>query len=435
MERALELKNVLKVTKPEPLKDKNFDNFFVETDAARGVNSALQLADFFEVNQDEPQKVLFMGHRGSGKSTELFRFGRYVEQQFTIINFSIRDEMDIVDLEYVDLIFVILRKLFEQAQKDGIAVNEHLLDNLDYYWHDEQLIEDLKIDKANIETGGQVKGGIWNIFSLHIKGILSTGSESKSVVRQYIKPRLSQLITGANDLFSDLRLKYKKKLGKTPILIIEDLDKLDIAVAEELFLKHKNILTGFNIHAIYTFPIFLHYSNNFNEIENSFDHYELLSMIKVNDRDTKPYANGREIIRKIIEQRADLALFDKDALEFIIAKSGGSLRHIFEMLQNAVLDVRGRNRNASVLDLLSAERAYRKLRNSFERTIARNHLDTLKELYKSKDKKPMTDGSLNEMLNCMAVIEYNGDRWCGLHPAVEDILKEKGEIGTTITTC
>jgi hypothetical protein len=435
MERALELKNVLKVTKPEPLKDKNFDNFFVETDAARGVNSALQLADFFDVNQNEPQKVLFMGHRGSGKSTELFRFGRYVEQQFKVINFSIRDEMDIVDLEYVDLIFVILRKLFEQAQKDGIAVNEHLLDNLDHYWHDEQLIEDLKIDKANIETGGEVKGGIWNIFSLHIKGILSTGSESKRVVRQYVEPRISKLITSTNDLFSDLRKKYEQKFSKTLILIIEDLDKLDIAVAEELFLKRKNILTGFDIHVIYTFPIFLHYSGNFNEIGNSFDHYELLSMIKVNDRDTKPYANGREIIRKIIEQRADLALFDKDALDFIIAKSGGSLRHVFEMLQNAVLDVRGRNRNAAVLDLLSAERAYRKLRNSFERTIARNHLDTLKELYKSKDKKPMTDGSLNEMLNCMAVIEYNGDRWCGLHPAVEDILKEKGEIGTTIATC
>ena len=38
-----------------------------------------------------------------------------------------------------------------------------------------------------------------------------------------------------------------------------------------------------------------------------------------------------------------------------------------------------------------------------------------------------------EMLNCMAVIEYNGDRWCDLHPAVADMLREKGEIGQIVT--
>lgn len=26
------------------------------------------------------------------------------------------------------------------------------------------------------------------------------------------------------------------------------------------------------------------------------------------------------------------------------------------------------------------------------------------------------------------IIEYNGERWCGIHPVVEDFLREKGEI-------
>lgn len=157
----------------------------------------------------------------------------------------------------------------------------------------------------------------------------------QNVVREHIKPRLSQLITGANDFIRNITREYKK-LGKALILVIEDLDKLDLAVAEELFLKHTKILTSFHLHTIYTFPIFLHYTPHFNEIGSAFDHYEMLSMMKVTNRDGRtPCTEGRDIIRQIIDKRADLSLFDKDALDFIIEKSGGSLRHLFEMLQNA----------------------------------------------------------------------------------------------------
>lgn len=434
MEKATELGNVLRVTRPQPLKGEDFDNFFVKTDEARGVKSAFLLSKFFKINIDEPQKVLFMGHRGSGKSTELYRFGKSIEDEFKVINFSVKDKIDIVDLEYTDLIFVILRELFEEAEKDKIPVNENLLDNLDHYWHDEKLVEDLKIEKANLETGGQVKGGFFNTIGFHIKGVLSTGSESKVVVRNYIKPRLSQLLTNVNDLISDIGRKYKKK-GKTLILVIEDLDKLDLDVAENLFLKRKNILVGFNLHVIYTFPIFLHYSGHFNEIESVFDHYELLSMIKVKDQTGKPYEKGIEIIRDIVGRRAELSLFEPDALREIIEKSGGSLRHLFEMLQNGVLYAHSKDTDTISMDKESAEKAYRKLRNYFERTVGAEHIPALKALHESIDKKPMPDFKLKEMLNCMAVIEYNGDRWCGLHPAVDDILRKKGEIGNTIKKC
>ncbi|RLC00242.1 MAG: hypothetical protein DRI57_32565 [Deltaproteobacteria bacterium] len=81
------------------------------------------------------------------------------------------------------------------------------------------------------------------------------------------------------------------------------------------------------------------------------------------------------------------------------------------------------------VNLSAAEHAYLRFRSSFERTVGKKHLDTLKDVYESRDRKPSADENLQEMLNAMAVIEYNGDRWCGLHPAVEDILKERNLIG------
>lgn len=427
MERALELRNIVRVTKPEPLKGDDFEKFFVETDEARGVNAAAMLSDFFSINRDEPQKVLFLGHRGSGKSTELYRFGEYLKDEFRIINFSIKDEADIADLEYSDLIFIILRKLYEQAEDDHIEINKNILSNLDHYWHDEKLIENLSISKALAEAEVKAKGGFWGFISAHVKGIFSIGSETKKVVREYIRPRLSQLLSSANNLIEDVTIRYRKE-GKMPLLIIEDLDKLDLAIAEDLFLKRKNILAAFNIHVVYTFPIFLHYSEKFNEIESAFDHYELLSMIKVKEVGGNVYEKGYDIIRQIVEKRADISLFEPEALNYVIKKSGGSLRHVFEILQNAVLDIRLRNRDAQKLDLKAVENAYKKLRSYFERTITADHFVILKTVYESADKKPTADGTLKELLNCMAVIEYNGDRWCDLHPAVADIMRDKGDI-------
>ena len=35
---------------------------------------------------------------------------------------------------------------------------------------------------------------------------------------------------------------------------------------------------------------------------------------------------------------------------------------------------------------------------------------------------------LSELLKTLAVIEYNGERWCGVHPVLVDFLREKGRI-------
>jgi hypothetical protein len=130
-----------------------------------------------------------------------------------------------------------------------------------------------------------------------------------------------------------------------------------------------------------------------------------------------------------VGKRAELSLFDPQALNFIIEKSGGTLRNVFEMIHRAALTVLGRSTGSTIIDMDTAKKAYSELKSDFERCIAHKHLETLKDLYGDRTKKPLADANLMELLNCMAVIEYNGERWCDLHPAVEDILRDKGTIG------
>ncbi len=428
MPRATKVQDLLKVFKPYPLRDKEFDDFYVETSSARGYDSTYSLIDQFETFREEPQKLLFMGHSGSGKSTELWKLKTELGDRFQVICFSAREEIDLSDINYIDLIFVILDKLFHTAV-ESIDIDPNVLQNIYSYWYDENFIEEIKFKNAKVETGVQGKISFLTAISLHIKGILSVGKETKKIVRKKIEPTLNQLIMNINDLVRDIRRSFGKE-GKVPIIIIEDLDKLEIQKAEDLFLNHRKTITTLDIHIIFTFPIFLYYSGRFNEIKDDFDHYELLSMIKISNSDNTIHEAGRAIISYIIEKRADISLFGESVIDYVIEKSGGVLRDVFEIIENAARRARRKDRNAEHISIEDAEEAYSMLKSGYERGISEKHIPALKKLYFDPVKKPIDDNEnvFMELLRGLSVIEYNCKRWCGLHPAVIDFLKEKGEI-------
>ncbi len=427
MERATCMQELLKVFEPKPLSGDNLEKFRVNTNKARGKDSAAVLRYYFNANRESSKKVLFMGHRGSGKSTELYKIGEDLEESFCVINFSIRKEVDIRGMKYLDLIFVILSKLFETAVAEGVKIDEGILDNLYNYWHDEKFNEIQKIEKADLEVSAEVKLSFLKSIMAGVKGVLATGKETKELIRRHIEPKLSLLLQNANDLIDIIRLDMAKN-GKVPIIIIEDLDKLPIPDARDLFLNHSDVLTDLKVHIIYTFPIFLNYSIEFNEIRGVFDKTELLSMIKVNNVDGGIFETGRNTIRQVIERRASSTLFEPDALDFIIEKSGGALRDVFEMIVNAVLLAQSREDSISKIDIESARQAYVELRSNFERIIFRKHIDVLKKVYSNNQEENLSDENMMEMLSCAAIIEYNGERWCALHPAVSDMLERKGLV-------
>jgi len=47
-----------------------------------------------------PLKYLFVGSRGNGKSTELNRLSEILEDDLLIVPFSIRDKLNLYDIEY-----------------------------------------------------------------------------------------------------------------------------------------------------------------------------------------------------------------------------------------------------------------------------------------------------------------------------------------------
>jgi len=229
--------------------------------------------------------------------------------------------------------------------------------------------------------------------------------------------------------------KKANDLGKTPLLMIDDLDKLGMIQAREIFIDHSRYITSLNLNIVYTFPIYLFYSPDFKLIESDFDECLLLSVIKVRKRSGEKYTKGIETIKEIIFKRADPTLFEDDVVDFVIDKSAGSLRTVCRLLReaalNSVLCCRKDNENLSTAKVRrsDAEKAYSAYKSEMERLVRKEQIDMLREIHQTK--RPFIDKDnilVMDLLRTLAVIEYNSERWCDLNPAIREFLEEKNEL-------
>ena len=60
-----------------------------------------------KVQYNEPQKALLVGHRGSGKSTELNKLAEEIKDTFHVVNFDVLGMTGRTNIEYEDLMLAI----------------------------------------------------------------------------------------------------------------------------------------------------------------------------------------------------------------------------------------------------------------------------------------------------------------------------------------
>ena len=150
------------------------------------------------------------------------------------------------------------------------------------------------------------------------------------------------------------------------------------------------------------------------------------SVIKVKDQNKNDFEKGINVLKEIVFKRAEEKLFKKDALLFMIMKSGGAIRDLFQMVRDAAFEALIAEH--SEIEIQDAKIAYTKLKSEYERLI-RNESDVEKLKIIYNEPKPLTtDETVMSLLLRGLILEYNGERWCGVHPTIEDFLREKGEI-------
>ena len=364
----------------------------------------------------DPPKFLFSGHRGSGKSTELNRLVAYsdMQEKYFIVYYSVREVLDVAGLEYTDLLFSIGAQIFIEAANRKVELRKKLLDELSK-WRSVIEEETERGRKVGVEAGLDVP--LTDFFSNgQLK--LKLEYESRKKMRSKIESRLSELINIINLIIAEVELNSSKKV----LVAIEDLDKPDLKVAEELFCRRQSSLIQPRCAIIYTIPIALLYSSQARQVTQNFSKSYVLPNISITKHKDRrcPNEQGQATMREFAAKRMSLELINKDALGHAITISGGVFREMARIIRDAADNAIARGEKK--IGKRDVEEAESEIRNEFRRMLQTKDYEQLRKIYQTRELR----GSeiFADLMHNLSILEYQNDKaWCDVHPAIIPLIE------------
>lgn len=438
--KAQELSQIQDVFHSNPLQDETEINKFYQDateartgDAYSGFVEKMDL--LLEDSHHSHIHKLFIGHAGVGKTTELFRLKHIAEEKGFLTCLGRCDiDLDSGDIEYTDVLFYILDLLVNKACDEGLKISDNVVKKIENYWNSNtELHKTISMQgEAELSFAAGTELGIKTVIQLlaNVKAILKNSAESKKEIRTQIEPRSSELIHQIKEVIEEIKKQLQgKKRPEIPFVILDGLDKIPLGQARKIFQENGSRFQSLPIHLLVTFPISLSYTPEYKDIQVWFPNPEKLPMIKIKNWQQgvyqENYTEGMETIKAIISKRADLALFTNDALQELIMYTGGYIRDLFRCICDAAL--RARLRKSRVIELEDARKALAVLESDINGRYSDELIGKMEDIYKG-NKHVSSSEEITVLLQIGAVLEYNGTRWCDLHPLVEKWLIENNKI-------
>ena len=243
------------------------------------------------------------GHSGTGKSTELTRLARNLEDRFEFLRLSAQRELSPFSAQPFDILDVMAALLVERVQELELEIDGKLLERV-HGWFAEVLETATEIRSG--EAGAEVEAG----FSLaalvglgaKVRGRTRFSSGRQKEVVQRRLQRLPELTGLCNELFLSCNRQLKEKHGKEWVFLIEDLDKKSVPedILDTIFVSYSNIWSDLQTHLICTIPLWLAFGERGARLAVR---RRALVDIPVFDAHHQRYEPGRKILRGILDKR------------------------------------------------------------------------------------------------------------------------------------
>jgi len=364
----------------------------------------------------EPQKILFSGHRGSGKSTELSKLTEELADQFTVIRYSAQSILNPDDVTYVDVVLSIGLQLFEtaaeiDAELDGELREDVVEDVL-------QFTQDLTREVVTESKSGVSGSGELNFLVGKLSSKISTEDTTRTTIRQRVETRISDLLETIHHLSKELERATERRI----LMIVEDLDKADLDTAKSLFHGHPRPLREPSVSVIYTFPIALQYDDTYMQVRNNFHEIYLLPNIKTEERDGSPYESGIEMVEDIVRRRLEDDLIEPEALNELALFSSGIPRELIALGRQAALEAITEEKKS--IDCDAVEAAAQRRRRDYDILLSQEQRDLLADVRSTKDID--NRAPYRELLHNLSVLQYtNGDDpWYDVHPLARHLIPD-----------
>jgi len=413
------LDDLYRVCDPEmPLA--NDDPRYVDLSEVRGMkNLAKSLARQIRRADRAYLQKLVTGHRGSGKSTELLRLKAQLEHDgFFTIYLDVEDLLDLVEIDYLDVLLVIARVVEQASREAGFKLPYDLLDDL-YEWFADKVIETDERQALTSQLKTQAEGKLEIPLIAHLlarfTGEIQTASSRRVNTRHQLARELPVFISKLNVLLGAVRTQAQKADFTDIVVIVDGLEKMHYNLLGEdktsthanLFLHHAEQLKAPECHIIYTVPMSLAFNANLHDV---FD-MVVLPMVKTDQE-------GLDKLKQIIAVRADVDnLFTHPAhLNELLRVSGGVVRDLMHLIRLASDTDEAQIGQEEVLYAINT------LSKDYDRTLRNLDLEALRFVHENQ--RIPADEKFERLLNLRIILEYGSDddeRPGKLHPAVERI--------------
>ena len=411
------------------------EKYYIDFSSVRGGKIIEDLKDNIAMwSPDEPTCQLFTGHIGCGKSTELWLLKQQLEAEgFHVVYFESDKDLEMGDLDVSDILLTLARQVIE-------SLNTWEKLNLGEPTRFKGLIEGaIKLLQTEIEISPEVE------LSFGIAKITAQAKASpqlRSKLRDYLGPRSNGIIETINQELLEPAHKKLKQRGKNGLVVIVDnLDKVDSSPKpwgrpqpEYLFVDRGEQLASLHCHVIYTLPLALRFSNDFNTLTQRFkSDPQVLPMVSIQLRDGKEFGEGMAKLRQLVlarafphleeQQRLEkiTEIFDStETLDYLCKMSGGHVRNILRILNDAIKKQKGLPISSENLN-----KVIQNFRN--ERTLAVDDQEWELLRQVAQTKKVKGDDGYQKLIRSMFVYEYRDDEgsWFDINPILKDSVELK----------
>ena len=407
------------------LEERELERFRVDY----GTEVIEELEQLVEDSPSGDSKIIFTGHRGCGKSTLLAEFSRQLSDRYFVVFFSISDMIEMSDVNHISILFAIAVRLMEEAERQAVKIKKTIREKL-YKW----FATHTRIETEELGAGGSIG---FNLFKL-IAGRLKADATIRNEIKQEFVRKVSDLIAQINIIAAVIQNATQKEI----LVIIDDLDKLDLALTREIYQEHIKALFQPNFRMILTIPI-----SALREVSlaatiqtETSDQIVPMPVAKLFNRGDRrlsnfePQAETLSMLGDVLYKRISDELIEPQTAHELIIQSGGVLRELIRIANECCriclrLVRRYPERTDLKIDHKILKQALNKLRIDFDTRIGQADYEILETTYnKFKPTDPKSQRFL-DLLHGLYVLEYrNAQLWYDVHPIVTDLLRERGQI-------
>ena len=407
------------------------DSRFVDFTAARGLDILRQIERKLRRAGNSPERLLFAGHMGIGKSSLLKQLKGRLEKNsdgsgpFIVVWVDTTKDLDPNDLDFPDLLVLMAAKTQQRLMEANVPGFSKPYQRLQSLWDSFKTLLGSEVRLTDAELALP-----FGTLALEIKN----QPLARAKLRERIDALATDLISAFNTMLRDANAMIQSQDNAGLVIIVDGLEKMSLrSVADKftthdrLFINRSSQLASLSANIVFTVPISLYYSPQSAVLEQAFGEFNApMPMVKIRDSmqaEISVNSSGMRNLREMLERRcvaAGLTLEDvfpdSAVCDYLCEMSGGHPRHLLMLLRTAADD-----RDVLPITRQSVENAVRTYANSLLREIPDEFWPALQKFDSPQDEMPR-DELHQRMLYFLHVFEYqNGRPWYEVNPVIRTL--------------